>query len=109
MFRIINWKNEVEAEFTTAKDTAQYIADNANADEYYKDMIDECYGDIEIMGMHYCASTALERLDPIAYRCGYSDWMDGEYSDMVYEFERMEEGEYTDKFDYSIEFEADEE
>ena len=39
----------------------------------YDDMLDECYGDIEICGLRYSASCALKEVDPIAYRCGLSD------------------------------------
>lgn len=45
-------------------------------DEQYRDMLDDCHEDVEIAGMTYCTSRALEEIDPIAYRCGYSDYVD---------------------------------
>jgi hypothetical protein len=44
------------------------------ATERYDDMLDECNGDIDIMGMKYCTSRVLKEVDPIAYNCGFSDF-----------------------------------
>lgn len=54
-------------------------------------MIDEIYPEVEIMGMHYFPSTALAELDPVAYRCGLSDWADSIYSDVMYSLEHYGE------------------
>ena len=46
----------------------------------YDDMLDECY-DLSAVGgpfSHMLASKVLEECDPVAYRCGFSDWLDGE-------------------------------
>ena len=40
----------------------------------YDNMLDDCYGEIEVCGLKYWASTLLKRVDPIAYRCGLSDY-----------------------------------
>lgn len=45
-------------------------------EEAYRDMLDECYGEIEICGCTYPASVALARVDPIAYRHGLLDYED---------------------------------
>ena len=45
-------------------------------DARYRDMLDDVYGDAKIAGMTYSTSRALERLDPTAYRVGFSDWLD---------------------------------
>ena len=42
--------------------------------ERYDDMLDECNEDPKICGMSYCSSRALKEVDPIAYRCGFSDY-----------------------------------
>ena len=42
----------------------------------YDDMLDECYDTIEIAGMSYCPSKVLEDVDPIAYDCGFNDYVD---------------------------------
>ena len=42
--------------------------------ERYNDMLDECHEDVKICGMSYCTSRVLEEVDPIAYRCGFSDY-----------------------------------
>ena len=42
----------------------------------YDNMLDECYPDTQIAGMTYSTSYALKELDPIAYRCGFSDYQE---------------------------------
>jgi len=42
--------------------------------ERYDEMIDECYGDIKILGLAYRHSDVLKDFDAIAYRCGFSDY-----------------------------------
>ena len=56
-------------------------------DEAYDDMLDEIYGDVEFGGLSYPASLVLERVDPIAYRCGFNDYIDSLASDIEYELE----------------------
>ena len=55
--------------------TYTYI-DESDALNRYRDEIDECH-DVKIFGMSFCASRVLEELDPIAFNCGFSDWLDG--------------------------------
>jgi len=42
----------------------------------YDDMLDEAYGTVEIAGMTYDTSRVLSECDPIAYRCGFNDYLD---------------------------------
>jgi hypothetical protein len=46
----------------------------------YDEMLDECYDMSEVGGpfSHMLASKILSECDPIAYRCGFTDWLDGE-------------------------------
>jgi hypothetical protein len=37
-------------------------------------MLDDCYPLAQVCGFEYAASHALKELDPIAYRCGFSDY-----------------------------------
>ena len=46
--------------------------------ERYDEMLDECYEPVTVTGMEYQTSRALRELDPIAYRCGFNDWLDAE-------------------------------
>ena len=41
-------------------------------EEMYDDMLDDCHGNF----MGYSASEILKAIDPIAYRCGMSDYAD---------------------------------
>lgn len=46
-----------------------------NRDDEYDDYIDE-FSTVEIGSLTYSGSRVLKELDPIAYRCGYSDFTD---------------------------------
>lgn len=51
-----------------------------DVDSMYDDMLDECY-DLSTVGgpfSHMLASKVLEDCDPVAYRCGFTDWLDSE-------------------------------
>lgn len=43
-------------------------------EEYFDDMLDDCYQDVVIAGLAYSASVAFKRIDPIAYRVAMSDY-----------------------------------
>ena len=60
-----------------AEENGYEIKDESTLDQEYRDMIDD-FNEVKIMGMSYCASRVLEELDPIAYRCGFNDWLDSE-------------------------------
>lgn len=49
--------------------------DESIALDRYRDEIDELH-EVNIFGMSFCASRVLEELDPIAFNCGFSDWLD---------------------------------
>lgn len=53
----------------------KYI-DYDDAIEQFNEFIDETSGDIVILGMSFCASRLLSECDPIAYDCGFADWLD---------------------------------
>ena len=42
----------------------------------YTDFIDQTTEPVTIWGMEYYASTILKECDPIAFRCGFNDWLD---------------------------------
>ncbi len=46
----------------------------------YDDMLNECYDFAEVGGpfSYMLASKILSECDPVAYRCGFNDWLDGE-------------------------------
>lgn len=46
--------------------------------ELYKDLIDQVEPVVKIFGMEYEASRVLQEVDPIAFRVGFYDWIDGE-------------------------------
>lgn len=43
----------------------------------YEEMLDECYPMVEV-GVTLAPSQVLRECDPIAFKCGWIDWCDGE-------------------------------
>jgi hypothetical protein len=46
-------------------------------EDLYKEMLDGCYEPVKIAGYEYAVSVALYDVDPIAYRVGFNEWLDG--------------------------------
>ena len=66
-------------------------------DSEFGDILDGCYDEVDICGMTYSASYALNECDPVAYRSMKSDYevsfdLDDctEYADMMEELESLE-------------------
>jgi len=70
----------------------------------YDSMLDDCHDSVVIAGYQYDTSNALKAVDPIAYRCGFSDWLsddqfleiEGEYyntEELQTEYDKMMDGE----------------
>jgi hypothetical protein len=53
------------------------------ATERYRAFLDDVYEDVSICGLTYAPARALEAVDPIAYRVGFSDWTDAEGYDEI--------------------------
>lgn len=116
MYFVINRTFELNASLDSSPESiAQGISENLESDGY-DEMLNELYGPVNICGYEYDAAAAWEKIDPIAYRCGFADWQDSQYSEILYTLERMEAGEveyidayevrafasYSDAIDYAI-------
>lgn len=42
----------------------------------YDELLDELHSPIIVGGIEFEPSRVLKELDPIAYRCGFNDWLD---------------------------------
>ncbi len=51
----------------------------------YDDMLDDCAGDVAIGLLSYSASAVLKAVDPIAYRVGFSEYLDAELGETITE------------------------
>ena len=59
------------------EDPSQFVGrtiSEREAYEMYDEMLDETFGEVRICQTHYTTSKALKDVDPIAYRCGFSDY-----------------------------------
>ena len=56
---------------------------NGEIDDYdtYDESLDS-EGTVTVCGMEFYPSRILEELDPVAYRCGYNDWVDSDQNDL---------------------------
>lgn len=56
---------------------------NGEIDDYaaYDESLDS-EGTVTVAGMEFYPSRILEELDPVAYRCGYNDWVDSDQCDL---------------------------
>lgn len=50
-------------------------------DKMYCNFLDDVYETVEICEHYYSPSRALAAVDPVAYRVGFSDWLDSQLSD----------------------------
>ena len=89
-----------EKKFEAAEDVAQYVIDNIDLWDEYDEALDECY-EVNVCGFSYEPSEALRRMDEVAYRCGYYDYLNVFYENLLYEFEHMTDGDdfLIDEFD----------
>lgn len=56
-----------------------------NIEQLYRDMLDELQPEVKVAGLSFCASRIVEELDPIAFRCGVSDYADSLVNDTLTE------------------------
>ena len=47
----------------------------SEAEDRYIQMLDDCHDEVDVCGYKYAPSDALKSLDPIAYRCGFNDYV----------------------------------
>ena len=87
--------------FETEREVADYIVENMT-EEYYDEMLDECYPPVKFGDLEYQPSIALYRLDEVAYRCGMNDYYDSLASDIVYDLERFDDEETEDFYGFSV-------
>lgn len=88
--------------FETAEKAAQYIIDNAGLADEYDEMLDDRYGEIHICGLTYAPSEALRRVDKVAYDCGYNDYLDSLYWDVLCEVEGMDDGDEVTSYGFEV-------
>jgi hypothetical protein len=52
--------------------------------EMYDEMLDSVYDPVKIGAYEYEVSTALRKVDPIAYELGFDEWLDSQIQDEVF-------------------------
>ena len=75
------------AELGDAPDWADYVDDSGELfsqdelEDAFENDLSECYDAVSVCGYEFDAGRALRELDPIAFRCGFLDWIDGRMQD----------------------------
>jgi len=54
----------------------EYDLDNSEDKAAYDEMLNEVGGEIKIGNLTFDAADVVETMDPIAYRCGFADYVD---------------------------------
>ena len=70
-------KAEIDAK---QKEIDTFEPDEDDAENAYVEFLDECHEEIKIGCCTFSPSRVLKELDPIAFDCGLSEWVDGEFS-----------------------------
>ena len=91
-------KTEIENRIAEIKKKLyNFEIDPNKHEDSYRECIDE-QGPVIVAGIKFTASRILEELDPIAYRCGLSDYVDSlditddeEYKELESELAELEE------------------
>ncbi len=81
------------------------LVTEAEALEMYEEMLDDCEGLVELCGMTYSASYVLREIDPVAYRCGFNDYVDSLTDDDIF-VEGLTESEDDGQPDEAQEWES---
>lgn len=63
-----------------------------NLEELYRDVLDES-GSVEVGGLSFMPSDIIEKLDPVAFRCGVNDYADSLINETITD---EIDGEYYD-------------
>jgi hypothetical protein len=63
--------------------------------ESYNQMLDGCFGEVQVAGSSYYTSRLLKEVDPIAYRCGFADFLDSE--DLTTDEDMADDDEVTEE------------
>jgi hypothetical protein len=71
-------------------------------EEMYEDMLNECYGMIDICGMKYDAGRALKLVDEIAFNVGCNDWSGEIYKEVYFKDMTPEEIEHYGAFNSTV-------
>ena len=81
---------EIKEELEELKDKKEALEDG---DEYdaYDDWLDDMQEPYKIGVCEFYPSQILKECDPIAYNCGYNDFIDSELSDIEYRIDELEE------------------
>jgi hypothetical protein len=64
-----------DTEGLTRGEVEALVVSESEMESSYEDMLSEVYGVVSICGLDYDAADALKEVDPVAYRCGYADYV----------------------------------
>lgn len=59
----------------------------------YSEHLTECYGDVEVCGYSYGAGRLLKEVDPVAFRCGKSDFESEIQSELESQLENLDDSD----------------
>lgn len=63
-------------------------------EDQYEELLNDCHEVVRICDMKYDAGDVLRAVDPIAFRCGVSDWVGVDFEELSYSDLTEEEREH---------------
>lgn len=107
----VNKKLEtLQDEFSiVTNDIYRFDASDYLSEDDFENELNSAYGEVSICGTEYSAGRALKDIDPIAFRCGYSDWCSEYDLESITEYtELIERKEEIENQIYDLESEIQE-
>ena len=100
-FKLLEDRDGKPRLFDDLGDLAEYlVSEDDFGHDGYDDFIRETCGDpMTVFGIHFDPVYILKELDPIAYNCGFWDYIEGEIEDKRYEVERELEWQLSEPGD----------
>lgn len=99
---------------TKVKEMLDYITEECtpiDREQRFRDMLDECYSFDNVGGpfSSFLPSRVLEKMDPVAFRCGVNDYIDGEdtYEIGSETYDQREVDESREQFIHNLTCELD--
>ena len=91
-------KELIEKIKETLTEIENFEIDSDEHEESFKEMLDDCEAKISILGVEYAPTYVLQCIDPIAYREGLLNYVDGleveddpDYKELVESLEEMKD------------------
>ncbi len=96
------YKIDDDCTYETAEEVAEHISQNNIDMNSYDEMLDDCYREFKVGNITYLTSQVFATIDPIAYDCGFDEYVDNIYGEILYFLKQMSDGDIQDFYGSSV-------